>query len=202
MSGPADARKGGVSLQKAVFLDRDGVILEERGYLAKPDEVTLLDGAAEAIRMMAGLGLKVVVVTNQSGIGRGFFDANDYKKVRERMNTLLAQQGAKVDAEYNCPHAPWEECACRKPLPGLVQTAASELALDVAGSFVVGDKRSDMELARAVKARSVLVRTGYGKETEKDSDGTWDVAVDNISEAAEVIRDWVEEGRVEVVDCR
>lgn len=202
MSDPTDSRKGGAALQKAVFLDRDGVILEERGYLAKPDEVTLLDGAAEAIRIMAGLGLKVVVVTNQSGIGRGYFDASDYKKVRGRMNALLAEQGAKVDAEYNCPHAPWEECACRKPLPGLVLTAAFELALDVAGSFVVGDKRSDMELARAVKARSVLVRTGYGRKTEKASDCIWDVVVDNIREAAEVIRAWVAEGRDEVVDCR
>jgi histidinol-phosphate phosphatase family protein len=197
MSAQTDSRKKGPWGRKAVFLDRDGVILEERGYLANPDEVILLDGAASAIRMMADLGLRVVVVTNQSGIGRGFFTEEDYRRVKDRMDTLLALRGAKTDAEYCCPHAPWESCSCRKPEPGLALRAAGELGLDLTGSFVVGDKASDMEMSREIGARSILVRTGYGLETERTSEPVWDAVVDGIGEAVEVIRGWIAEGRGE-----
>lgn len=178
--------------RRAVLLDRDGVILEERGYLSKPEDVTLIRGAAEAIRKMAGLGLKVVVVTNQSGIGRGFFTKEDYRRVKEKMDALLAPLGAKTDAEYFCPHAPWEGCTCRKPNPGLARLAAEELGLSLAGSFVVGDKRSDMEMARAIGAKSILVRTGYGCQTEREGEPIWDAAAQDIGEAAEIIARWVE----------
>lgn len=186
--------------RKAVFLDRDGVILEERGYLARPDEVVLIEGAAEAIRKVAGLGLLVVVVTNQSGIGRGLFTENDYSRVKEKMDTLLALGGAKADAEYFCPHAPWEGCTCRKPSAGLAFRAAMDLGLDLAASFVVGDKASDMEMARIIGARSVLVRTGYGLETERTLEPVWDAVADGIADAAEIIKSWVGEERDECLE--
>jgi len=179
---------------RAVFLDRDGVILEERGYLSNQKEVTLIRGAAEAIRKMAGLGLKVVVVTNQSGIGRGLFTRTDYLRVKTAMDALLARQGAKTDGEYFCPHAPWEGCGCRKPAPGLALIAGKELGLNLDESFVVGDKRSDMEMARAISAKSILVRTGYGWQTERDGEPIWDAVAQDIGEAAETIARWIEGG--------
>ncbi len=180
---------------RAVFLDRDGVILEERGYLSKTEEVALLEGTPEAIRKMAALGLKVVVVTNQSGIGRGFFSEDDYRKVKERMEALLAQAGARTDAEYHCPHAPWEACACRKPSIGLVLQAAKDLELDLSASFVLGDKLSDIQMGRAIGARTVLVRSGYGRRTERNAPRIWDAVAEGILEAADIVASWVVEGR-------
>ncbi|NLI95558.1 MAG: HAD family hydrolase [Synergistaceae bacterium] len=181
---------------RAVFLDRDGVILEERGYLSNPEEVTLLKGAPEAIRKMAGLGLKVVVVTNQSGIGRGLYSEDDYRKVKERMEVLLAHAGARTDAEYHCPHAPWEACGCRKPSIGLVLEAAKDLELDLSGSFVVGDKLSDIQMGRGIGARTVLVRSGYGRRTERNTPRIWDAVAEGILEAADIVASWVAEGRI------
>lgn len=193
MSGRTGSQEKDDSLKKAVFLDRDGVILEEREYLARSEDVVLVQGAAEALRLLALLGLKVVVVTNQSGIGRGFFSEDDYHKVRGRMDTLLGQQGAKADAEYYCPHAPWESCNCRKPLPGLALRAARELGLDLARSFMVGDKLSDIQFARVIKARSILVRTGYGLETERTAEPIWDAVANGILEAVDILAGWVAE---------
>jgi len=182
----------GEKIQRAVFLDRDGVILEERGYLSHPGDVSLIAGAAEAIKLFSRLGLKVVVVTNQSGIGRGLFTRRDYLRVKAAMDALLARQGAKTDGEYFCPHAPWEECGCRKPAPGLALIAGKELGLNLDESFVVGDKRSDMEMARAIRAKSILVRTGYGWQTEKDGKPIWDAVAQDIGEAAKIIARWIE----------
>lgn len=177
----------------AVFLDRDGVIVEERNYLSRTEDVVLLEGAAEGIRLLSSVGLKIVIVTNQSGIGRGFFSEVDYLKVMERMFALLGKEGARIDRAYFCPHAPWEECGCRKPLPGLVKKAAMELSIDLRKSFVVGDKRSDMELARSIGAKAILVRTGYGADEEKAGEPIWDAVADRISDAAALISTWVKE---------
>ena len=187
-----DLFEKGEKIKRAVFLDRDGVILEERGYLSHPGDVSLVTGAAEAIKLFSRLGLKVVVVTNQSGIGRGLFTRRDYLRVKAAMDALLARQGAKTDGEYFCPHAPWEECGCRKPAPGLALIAGKELGLNLDESFVVGDKRSDMEMARATRAKSILVRTGYGWQTERDGKPIWDAVAQDIGEAAKIIARWVE----------
>lgn len=177
----------------AVFLDRDGVIIKDKGFISEPDDVVLVDGAPEAIKKMSSMGLKIVVITNQSGIGRGLFTVLDYDKVMQRMRDLFAEKGAFFDGEYYCPHAPREGCDCRKPLPGLALRAAKDLDIELSRSFVIGDKRSDMGLARAIGAKGILVRTGYGRQTEMEGDPLRDVVVDDIEAAAEVICRWIEE---------
>ena len=130
----------------AVFLDRDGTIIEERNYLGDPDGVTLLPGAADGIIHLNEAGLPVIVVTNQSGIGRGYFDERDYQAVAARLHELLRAQGARVDASYHCPHGPDESppCDCRKPGAGLFERAAREHGLDLARSYFVGDRLRDV----------------------------------------------------------
>ncbi|MDD5515394.1 MAG: HAD family hydrolase [Synergistales bacterium] len=177
----------------AVFLDRDGVIIKDKGFISEPDDVVLVDRAPEAIKKMSSMGLKNVVITNQSGIGRGLFSEESYMRVSERMVLLLKKSGASLEGVYYCPHAPWEGCGCRKPGPGLALRAARDLDIDLSRSFVIGDKRSDMELARTIGAKGVLVRTGYGRQTEMEGDPLWDVVVDDIEVAAEVIGRWIRE---------
>ncbi|MGC9490938.1 MAG: D-glycero-alpha-D-manno-heptose-1,7-bisphosphate 7-phosphatase [Thermovirgaceae bacterium] len=182
---------------RAVFLDRDGVLVEEKGYVSSPDEVILLPKAAGAVRKLSRLGLKVIIVTNQSGIGRGLFTTADYHRVMDRMYALLKEEGASVDGAYFCPHAPWDGCGCRKPMPGLAEQAGRDFGLVLEASFVVGDKGTDLELARAIGAKGVLVRTGYGKKTEESKKVNWEAAVDDVSEAAKVIEFWVLEEKHE-----
>ncbi|HHL39510.1 MAG TPA: D-glycero-beta-D-manno-heptose 1,7-bisphosphate 7-phosphatase [Deltaproteobacteria bacterium] len=152
----------------AVFLDRDGTINVDDGYIGDPDDIVLIDGAAEAVRMLGEAGLPVVVVTNQSGIGRGYYDEDALRRVNERVARLLEAGGGRVEGFYHCPHPPEAGCRCRKPATGLVERAAAELAIDPAASYVVGDKVSDMELARRVSARAVLVLTGFGAKAQEE----------------------------------
>jgi|LSQX01.2.fsa_nt_gb D-glycero-D-manno-heptose 1,7-bisphosphate phosphatase len=180
------------SKNRAIFLDRDGVIIEEKGFVFEPDDVVLVDAAPEAIIRMSSMGLKIVVLTNQSGIGRGLFNEASYKKVLRRMVQLLKKSGASLDGVYHCPHAPWEGCDCRKPKPDLALKAAKDLGISLSRSFVVGDKRSDMELARTIGSKGILVRTGYGLRTEMEGNPVWDAVADSIVGAAEVIQKWVE----------
>ncbi|MEW6335106.1 MAG: HAD family hydrolase [Thermodesulfobacteriota bacterium] len=158
--------------QAAVFLDRDGTINEEVGYLDRPERLKLIPGAAEAIRLINGSGMQAVVVTNQSGVARGLFDEVVVEAVHARLRELLRQEGGFLDGIYFCPHHPTEgrgpylqSCDCRKPSPGLLIRAAAELGLDTARSYMVGDTLKDMEAGIRVGARGVLVRTGYGAES-------------------------------------
>ncbi len=150
----------------AVLLDRDGTIIVERDYLSDPALVELEDGAAEGLRSLAEAGWVMVVLTNQSGIGRGYFDRAAAEAVNARVAELLAEEGVSIAGWYLCPHAPGEDCDCRKPRPGMAFQAASELDLDLSRSWVVGDKRSDVELADAIGARAILVMTGHGRKDE------------------------------------
>lgn len=150
---------------QAVFLDRDGTINIDTGYLADPEQVRLIDGAAAAIKKLNEAGIKVIVVSNQSGVGRGFFTNADAVKVNERLVGLLAAEGARVDGIYYCPHLPDDGCRCRKPATGLVDDAAREHAVDIAQSCVVGDKASDVGLARNLGVNAILVLTGIGKDS-------------------------------------
>jgi len=189
---PGQRKSWSWSKNRAVFLDRDGVIIKEKGFVFEPDDVVLVDAAAEAIIRMSSMGLKIVVLTNQSGIGRGLFNEESYKKVLRRMVQLLEKSGARLDGVYHCPHAPWEGCDCRKPKPGLALKAAKDLGISLSRSFVVGDKRSDMELARAIGSKGILVRTGYGLRTEMEGNPVWDAVANSIVGAVEVIQKWVE----------
>ncbi|MEW5725365.1 MAG: D-glycero-beta-D-manno-heptose 1,7-bisphosphate 7-phosphatase [Thermodesulfobacteriota bacterium] len=157
-------------IKRAVFLDRDGTINEQMGYINHLDRFVLLPGVGRAIGRLNKAGLPVVVTSNQSGVARGYFPEELVTKVHRKMVQLLAQQGASVDGIYHCSHLPGAEvaayrrdCDCRKPKPGLLLRAAEELGLDLPRSFVVGDKYSDLQAAHAVGAASVLVLTGYGR---------------------------------------
>lgn len=147
---------------RAVFLDRDGTVIKEQNYLHDPDGVELLPGAAEGLRQMQALGLLLVLVTNQSGVGRGYFGRDAVERVHGRLLELLEAQGVDLDAIYLCPHTPDEACSCRKPLPGLILRASTDLGIDPAQSFVIGDKPCDVDLGLVVNATTFLVTTGYG----------------------------------------
>lgn len=157
--------------QAAVFLDRDGTINEEVGYLDRLEKLRLVPGAAEAIRLINESGMKAVVVTNQSGVARGIFDEAFVAEVHARLREMLGEHGAVLDGVYFCPHHPTEgrgrylrSCDCRKPSPGLLLRAAEELSLDPERSTMIGDTLKDIEAAARIGARGILVRTGYGAE--------------------------------------
>lgn len=147
--------------RSAVFLDRDGTIIEEVNYLARPEQVKLLPGAAEAIREWNAAGVLVIVVTNQAGVARGYFPESRIAEVHARLDALLAECGARIDAYYYCPHGPDDGCECRKPRPGMLLVAAREHDIDLARAWVIGDKVSDADAGRAAGCRAVLVRTGH-----------------------------------------
>jgi D-glycero-D-manno-heptose 1,7-bisphosphate phosphatase len=156
-------------MRRAVFLDRDGVICREEGYIRDPLRLQLIPGAADALRLFNDSGLATVVVTNQSGVARGFFAEETIAGVNRAMNERLERQGAYLDAVYYCPHHPdgvvetyRKVCDCRKPATGLLQQAAEDFALDLKRSYLVGDKLSDMECAGRAGVKGILVLTGYG----------------------------------------
>ena len=159
-------------MNRAVFLDRDGTVTEEVGYLTSVDMLRMIPGAGAAIRKLNQAGFKVVLVTNQSGVARGYFPESLVHEAHERLTGMLKSEGARLDGIYYCPHHPTAgksqyttACDCRKPATGLLDRAARELNIDLTGSYMVGDKWSDVELAQCAGARAVLVRTGFGAES-------------------------------------
>lgn len=177
------------ALRSAVFLDRDGTVIADRHYLSDPDGVALLPGAAEGLRRLEGLGLPLVLVTNQSGVGRGYFDLASVERVHGRLLDLLAEEGVTLSAIYSCPHAPEASCGCRKPLPGLILRAARELGLAPETSFVIGDKPCDVGLGLAVHAMTFFVGTGAGARQAKDEDCPPHFVVADLVEAAGIIEE-------------
>src|SRR5690349_19298928 len=147
----------------AVFLDRDGTLIEEADYLSKPEGVVLYPGVGPALRRLMDFGFKLVIVTNQSGIGRGYFSEADMNRVNDRMLELLAADGVRIDKIYFAPEAPDQPSRGRKPSPQFLFDARDELGIDLARSFIIGDKLIDLECGwNAGVKRSILVRTGYG----------------------------------------
>jgi D-glycero-D-manno-heptose 1,7-bisphosphate phosphatase len=147
-----------------VFLDRDGTLIEERDYAHRPSDYAPLPGAHAAVAALRRGGYGVVVVTNQSGIGRGLFSEADYARFEALLVADFAAHGAALDGCYHCPHAPDVACDCRKPGTALALRAAREHGIDLARSWVIGDKDADVSLARNLGARAVLVLTGHGRE--------------------------------------
>ena len=177
--------------RRAVFLDRDGTIVEDPGFLHKPEDVHLFAGAAEAIRRLNTAGYLVVVVTNQSGIARGLYTVADYRAVEKRLGELLARQKARIDASYFCPHHPQapEPCACRKPRTKLFLEAQTELGIDFTRSWWVGDRLSDVQPARTLGGKGVLVATGQGNLHQGQARALGvTVVADLLSAAAEIVR--------------
>lgn len=146
------------------LLDRDGTLLEEREYAFRPEDYAVLPGAHASVARLRDAGFGVVVVTNQSGIGRGLFRESDYRAFEARMLADFAGHGAALDGCYHCPHRPEDGCSCRKPGTALGTRAAHELGIDLGASWVVGDKDSDIAFARALGCRAVLVESGHGAE--------------------------------------
>ncbi len=171
---------------RCAILDRDGTLITERNYLRDPSEVELLAGAPGAIRQLRNLGLSIVLATNQSGIARGLFDEQQLYQIHERLRAMLGDADAALDAIYYCPHLPEQGCACRKPQPGMIARAARDLGFDPRDSFVVGDMACDVELGGRVGATTVLVCTGYGRET-LSAGLKADYTVQDLGEAAAVI---------------
>ena len=172
--GPAHpAAADGGPPPPALFVDRDGVVIADRDYLADPDGVALLPGVAAALARARAEGWLLIGVTNQSGIGRGYFGEAEFGAVMERIEAELAAAGARFDAFYYCPHGPADDCPCRKPRPGLLREAARDLTWDPARSWVVGDKASDVALGRDAGLGGVLVRTGYGRGQEEAVRARW-----------------------------
>jgi len=163
----------------AVFLDRDGTIIQEKNYLDNPDGVVLIPGAVEALKLLRGAGFALVVVTNQSGIARGLYSLDQYWSVAARVEDLLGESGVVLDATEFCPHHPEIDgpCDCRKPGTGMYRTAARALELDLSRSYFVGDRIKDVLPARALGGVGILVRTGYGALEADRLDG--DVVVKN-----------------------
>ncbi len=178
--------------RRYVVLDRDGTIIEERGYLAQPEQVTLLPGAGAALRQLQRMGFGLVVVTNQSGLGRGLFDEQQLKRIHERLEQLLEGQGVRLGGFYVCPHKPDDDCLCRKPRLGLLQKAALDLNFSLEESIVIGDKPCDIDMGRLAGARTFLVRTGYGGQFENETAA--DFVVDDLAAAAEFIGRLLETG--------
>jgi D,D-heptose 1,7-bisphosphate phosphatase len=158
--------------EPAIFIDRDGTINEDIGYVSRPDDLFIYPFAAEAIRRFNQAGLKVIIITNQSGIARGFYSEATLDAIHERLRRELGRDDAKIDAVYYCPHHPHhgnetyrKVCDCRKPQIAMLERAAAEYDIDLSASYVIGDKASDINLATNAGARGVLVMTGYGAET-------------------------------------
>ncbi|MBI4483532.1 MAG: HAD family hydrolase [Acidobacteria bacterium] len=173
---------------RAVFLDRDGTLIEEVGYVNHVDRIRLYPWSAEAVQMLNHSGLKTIIVTNQAGIARGYFTEDLLDRVHEKLRAELARGGARLDAIYYCPHhpregqPPWrQECECRKPKPGMLLRAATEMDLDLPASFVVGDRYGEVEMARSVGASSVFLLSGYGRGEYEYQRGQWPHPPDHVA---------------------
>jgi D-glycero-D-manno-heptose 1,7-bisphosphate phosphatase len=159
-------------MKRAVFLDRDGTINVEKDYLYRIEEFEFICGVPEAVRLLNDAGFFVVIVSNQSGVARGYYTEEDVDNLHRFIAAELKKSGAGVDAWYYCPHHPQGKgsyslaCRCRKPLPGMLIEAAKRHDIDLAASVMVGDKLADIEAGMAAGCRSILVRTGYGAEQE------------------------------------
>jgi D-glycero-D-manno-heptose 1,7-bisphosphate phosphatase len=180
-----------VGLNKAVFLDRDGVINVEKGYLYRREDFEFLPGVPKALRLLKEAGFLLIVVTNQSGVARGFYPLEAVHELHRHLQDELVPYGVAVDGFYICPHHPDHAsddypsiCSCRKPLPGMLVKAIADFHIDPARSYLVGDKPSDIEAGHAAGCRCLLVRTGYG-----------DVAIETVPKEATIVDDLLDAAR-------
>lgn len=173
-------------MRRLILLDRDGTVIANRHYLADPERVELIPGAADGIRTLNEAGHTVVIVSNQSGVARGLMTVEDVGKVLARMLALLAAGGAHIDRIYTCPELD-QTAPCRKPNPGMLEQAAAEFELPLHEAVMIGDDNVDIEAGRRAGCRTVLVRTGYGAEVEASESVRPDAVVEDLVAAA----DWI-----------
>ena len=185
-------------MSRAVFIDRDGTISEEVGYINHPSRFRVFPYAAAAIKQLNDAGWLAIVVTNQAGVARGYFSEDMIQTVHAEMTKEIENGGARLDAVYYCAHHPSVgeppyrfDCDCRKPKPGLISRAARDFDIDLAGSWMVGDRYSDVELARNAGVQSMFVLSGYGRGEWEHQRSTWteqpDLVAENLLEAVRVI---------------
>jgi len=182
-------------MKKAVFLDRDGVITQEPPHFAhRLDQLKIIPRSTEAIRLLNENKFSVVIVSNQSGIARGYYGEEDMVRFNNAMNELLNKNDAYIDALYYCPHHPEAKieryrvnCDCRKPRPGMLIRAGNELIIDLKQSFVVGDRWSDIEAGKKVECKTILVKTGYDSQNLRSNEITCDYIADDLYDAVEHI---------------
>lgn len=186
------------TLRPAVFFDRDGTLTEEVGYVNHPSRLRLIRGTAAAVRLCNENGLLAIVVTNQAGVARGYFEESMIRDVHARLRELLVREGARLDAIYYCPHHPREgkppyraDCNCRKPRPGMIEQAAREHPIDLARSYMVGDKISDSQFGRRLGLRTVMVMTGYGLGEYEFQREDWDHAPDHLARNTRAAVKWI-----------
>ena len=186
--------------KRAVFLDRDGTLNPDPGYIDSPDKIAPFSYSAHSIRRLSDSGRLVVIVTNQSGVARGLFDEKTLRGINAHLVRLLESEGGHIDGLYYCPHYPQSDsseteylrdCDCRKPKPGLLLRAAADLEIDLAQSVVIGDRYLDVEIAHAVGAQSILVLTGWGKRELDFESQSWprmpDLVVEDLSAAVDAL---------------
>jgi D-glycero-D-manno-heptose 1,7-bisphosphate phosphatase len=190
---------------RAVFLDRDGTLIEEVGYLDRFERLSLFPWSVDAVRLLNQAGYKVVVITNQAGVARGMFAESFVTETHNYLAARMTAGRARIDRFYYCPHHPdgsieayRQSCDCRKPLPGMIRAAARDLDIDLAASFTIGDRWPDLQAGRAAGTRTVLVRTGYGRSEEgRPPEGvSADAVADNLIAAVSWILEATTRGQV------
>ena len=179
---------------KVAFLDRDGTIIEEKNFIKTPDQIEFIPGSIDAIKMLRSLGYKIVVISSQSGIGRGILTEKMVAEVNQGFLDCLRDQGTPVDGLYFCPHHPDDDCDCRKPKTGMIKRAVRELELDRKDAVVIGDKLADIQLGKNIGATTILVLTGYGKKvldelTDSNPDEKPNFVAENLLGAASWLKD-------------
>ena len=174
-------------MKRAVFLDRDGTLINDPGYARDPDQVQLLPGVAAAVRQLNQSGLLAIVVTNQSGIARGLLTEGEYRSIEARVDSLLAAEGARLEAHYFCPHLPEISgpCECRKPGTLLYRQAAQRFSIDLAGSWWVGDRLRDVEPATALGGQGILLTHSAPEEDIRQAEAQGYATISHLPEAVE-----------------
>jgi histidinol-phosphate phosphatase family protein len=174
--------------EAAVFLDRDGTVNVDFGFVARPEDVKLLPGVAEAIKRLNEADIPVFVISNQSGVGRGYYGVEAVARVNQEVESQLAKAGAKVQGFFFCPHAPEAHCECRKPKLGMLRQAQKEWEVDLEKSYVVGDKPSDAELGRNARGKGILVLSG---QTKPEEIASWKVQPDFVAKDLLEAVEWI-----------
>jgi len=184
-------------VKKAVFLDRDGTVIEDVGYMESPNQIKFITGSIEAIKSLNEAGYKVVVVTNQAGVARGIVTEDMLQTIDKTLHKWILNGGAYLDGIYYCPHHPEygvypykQVCECRKPAPGMIKKAEKDLKIDLSQSFMVGDKATDVELGKRIGIKSVLVLTGKGSRDKERLTVKPDHIAENLSKATNWILKW------------
>ncbi len=173
--------------QKAAFLDRDGTICEEVNYLSRPENLRLFPFSAEAVKLLNNNSFLVILITNQSGIVRGFFDEKTLHEIHTKLKNELAESDAKLDAVYFCPHNSSANCDCRKPKTGMIEQAANDFSLDLENSWMVGDKAIDVQTGFSAKMKTAMVLTGYGQIEVEKLKKKPDLIADNLLQIVEMM---------------